>query len=135
MDYNKKMKEISQAMREHGIKVFEIKNPDEEIKIELFPFEPEDKNTLSPSDNYDIISAPIMGLGYIQSSDEAQPFVTVGDKVNKGDVVCKIEAMKTMNEIVADSDCEVCEVCFENGKIVEFGQALFKVKRIDTSDV
>lgn len=135
MQQKDRIKELSQLMRDNGIKVLEVKNKEEEIKIELFPFKAEDKSILSLPDDYDIISAPIMGLGYIKPSEEAHPFVTVGDKVKKGDVLCIIEAMKVMNEIVAQDDCEIHEVCFENGKIVEFGQALFKIKRIDESDV
>ena len=132
MDYKEKMKEISQAMRENGVKVFEIKNQAEEIKIELFPFE--SKSVSLSVESYDTVCAPLMGLGYIKPNDESKPYVSIGDKVKKGDVLCVIEKMKVMNEILADNDCEIKEICFNHGTIVEFNQVLFKVKRIDVSD-
>ena len=51
----------------------------------------------------------------------------VGDHVKRGDVLCIIEAMKLMNEITAEQDGEISDVCVENGQVVEFGQALFKI--------
>ncbi len=125
MELKDKIKEISQLMRDNGIKILEVKNQEEEIKIEQFPFEAEVKSSLSPPDDYDI-SAPIMGLGYTKPSDEAKPFASVGNKVKKGGVLCVIEAMKVMNEIVSKNNCEIYEVCFESGKIVEFGQHCLK---------
>ena len=132
MDYKEKISEISQAMRDNGVKVFEIKNQDEEIKIELFPLQL--KNISSSADAYDTILAPLMGLGYIKHSVTSKPYVSIGDKVKKGDVLCVIEKMKVMNEILADNDFEIMEICFENAAIVEFEQVLFKVKRIDLSN-
>ena len=132
MDYNEKIKEISRAMRDNGVKVFEIKNQDEEIRIELFPFE--SKGVPPSAESCDTVSAPLMGLGYIKYKDTFKPYVSVGDKVKKGDVLCVIEKMKVMNEILADNDFEIIEICFENATIVEFEQVLFKVKRIDTTD-
>ena len=129
--------EFSQIMRVNGIKTLEIKNVEEEIKIELFPLNEKEneKGIVSePSANCDVITAPIMGIGYAYPPNRNKPFVSVGDKVIKGNVLCIIEVMKVLNEITAEYDCEIQEVCFENGAIVEFGQALFKVKRADVQN-
>lgn len=73
------------------------------------------------------IKAPMVGVFYAAASPESSPFVTVGQKVNKGDVVCIIEAMKLMNEITADQSGTISEICVNNGDIVEYGQPLFKI--------
>jgi len=128
-----KIKELTQIMRANGVKTFEIKNQEEEIRIELFHMD--EKEIISePLANTDVITAPIMGIGYAFPPNRNKPFVSVGDIVKKGNVLCIIEVMKVMNEITADYDCEILEVCFNNGTIIEFGQALFKVKRIDALD-
>ena len=73
------------------------------------------------------VKAALVGVFYAAPSPDAQPFVTVGSRVAKGDVLCVIEAMKLMNEITADRDGEVVDVCVNNGDVVEFGQTLFKL--------
>ena len=72
------------------------------------------------------VKAPIVGVFYAAASPDAEPFVSVGSKVKKGDVLCIIETMKLMNEVTAEQDGEITDVCVENGEVVEFGQALFK---------
>lgn len=74
------------------------------------------------------LNAPMVGVFYASSSPEADPYVQVGSKVKKGDVLCIIEAMKLMNEITAEFDGEVTEICVQNGQIVEYGQPLFRLK-------
>ena len=73
------------------------------------------------------IKAPLIGVFYIGAAPDAEAFVEVGKKVKKGDVLCIIEAMKLMNEINAEHDCEIVDICVKNGDIVEYGQTLFKV--------
>ena len=75
----------------------------------------------------DIIS-PIVGTFYGSPKPESPQFVSVGSKVKKGDPLCIIEAMKLMNEIDAEFDCEIVEICAKNEQLVEFGNILFKVK-------
>ena len=70
----------------------------------------------------------MVGVFYAAASPDEEPFVSVGDKVKKGDVLCIIEAMKLMNEITADSDGEIVQVCAENEQVVEYGQTLFVIK-------
>ena len=74
------------------------------------------------------ITAPMVGTFYAASAPEQPPFVKVGDTVKKGQVVCIIEAMKLLNEVEADTDGVVKEVCVENGQPVEFGQSLFIIE-------
>ena len=73
------------------------------------------------------IKSPMVGVFYAAPSPDAKPFVEVGSKVKKGDIVCIVEAMKLMNEISAEFDGEVVDICVHNGDVVEYGQTLFKL--------
>lgn len=74
------------------------------------------------------LTSPMVGTFYRAPSPGAVPFVKVGDTVKKGQVVCIIEAMKLLNEVEADMDGTVKEICVENGQPVEFGQSLFIIE-------
>lgn len=74
------------------------------------------------------ISSPMVGTFYRGPSPDAAPFVDVGATVTEDTVVCIIEAMKVMNEIKAETSGVIAEVLVENGKPVQFGQALFRVR-------
>lgn len=74
------------------------------------------------------LTSPMVGTFYRAPSPGADPFVKVGDTVKRGQVVCIIEAMKLLNEVEADMDGTVKEVCVENGQPVEFGQSLFIIE-------
>ena len=74
------------------------------------------------------IKAPLVGTFYRSSSPDASPYVEVGDQVNPGDVLCIVEAMKSMNEIQADVKGVVKEVCVQNAQLVEFDQTMFKIE-------
>ena len=76
---------------------------------------------------YRDIKSPMVGIFYAAPAPDAEPFVKVGSKVKKGDTLCIIEAMKLMNDVVAETDGEIVEICAENGSLVEFGQILFKI--------
>ena len=75
-----------------------------------------------------IITSPIVGTYYRAPNPEASPFVNVGDKVSKGQVLCIIEAMKLMNEIESDVDGVIVTMYPSNGQPVEYGEKLFAVK-------
>ncbi|HBN73466.1 MAG TPA: acetyl-CoA carboxylase biotin carboxyl carrier protein [Sutterella sp.] len=75
------------------------------------------------------INAPMVGTFYRAPSPGAKPFVSVGQKVRAGETVCIIEAMKLLNEIEAEFDGEIVKILVENGDPVEFGQALFEIRR------
>ena len=74
-----------------------------------------------------LVKAPMVGVFYAAPSPGADPFVHVGSKVKKGDTLCVMEAMKLMNEVVAEVDGEVVDVCVEGGDLVEFGGTLMKI--------
>lgn len=74
------------------------------------------------------IKAPMVGVFYQSASPEADPYVTVGKTVKKGDTVCIIEAMKLMNEIQAEEDGTIKEILVKNGDIIEYGQPLFVIE-------
>ena len=80
------------------------------------------------ADSGSAIKAPIVGVFYVAPSPDSDPYVTVGKRVKKGDVVCIIEAMKCMNEIQAEEDGEITAVLANNGDLVEYGQPLFSIK-------
>jgi len=75
----------------------------------------------------EVITSPMVGTFYAAPSPGARPFISVGDEIQEGDVVCIVEAMKMMNEIKSDFSGKVTSVLVENSEPVEFGQALFTV--------
>lgn len=75
-----------------------------------------------------VVKSPLVGTYYAASSPESAPFVKVGDKVNKGQVLGIVEAMKLMNEIESEFDGTVKEILVENEQMVEFGQPMFVIE-------
>ena len=74
-----------------------------------------------------IVESPLVGTFYAAPKEDADPFVSVGDPVRKGQTLAIIEAMKLMNEIESEYDGTVAEILAENGKPVEYGQPLFRI--------
>lgn len=74
------------------------------------------------------ITSPMVGVFYAAPAEDADPYVQVGDRVKKGQTLCIVEAMKLMNEIVAETDGQIVEVCAQNGQVVDFGCPLFRIK-------
>ena len=93
-------------------------NTDTEKKSELKP--KQEKNGIT-------ITSPLVGTFFDSPSPSAEPFVKVGDKVEKGQTIAIIEAMKLMNEIEAEYDGIVTDVLVENEAVVEYGQPLFVI--------
>lgn len=146
MDYSE-IKKIIQDMGESKIDTLEIEFPDGlKIKMDkgknhvetsqstqVIPVVSNEvvnniKTETKQEEEYKIIKSPMVGTFYSKSSPKAEPFVKVGDKVKKGQVVCIVEAMKLMNEIEAEFDGEIVEVCKKDEDMVEYGTVLFKVK-------
>lgn len=73
------------------------------------------------------VCAPMVGVFYVAPSPGAEPFVRVGSKVKKGETLCILEAMKLMNEVVAECDGEIAEICANDGDLVEYGRVLFRI--------
>src|SRR6266853_302312 len=82
----------------------------------------------APEENLHIVKSPIVGTFYEAPSPGAPPFVKVGDKVEVGQVLCIVEAMKLMNEIECDVAGEVVKKLVTNGQPIEYGQELFTVR-------
>ncbi len=104
----------------------------DEVSLEevIIDKKPEIKEAAKALENTIAIKSPIVGTFYNASSPEDAPFVSVGSKVKKGDVLCIIEAMKLMNEIEAEDNYEIVEVLVENENMVEYGQEIFRVKKL-----
>ena len=73
------------------------------------------------------IKSPMVGLFYSAPAPGKPSFVSKGNKIKKGDVLCIIEAMKMMNEIIAEEDGTLLDICAQEGQLVEFSQVLFKI--------
>jgi acetyl-CoA carboxylase biotin carboxyl carrier protein len=83
-----------------------------------------------PTGEGEIITSPIVATFYAAPSPDAPPFVRAGSRVKAGDTLCILEAMKMMNHLEAEFDCEILGVLAGTGDLVEYDQALFEVKRL-----
>ena len=83
----------------------------------------------STDDNAHFVTSPFVGTFYRSPSPDAPAFVDVGSAIREGQALCIVEAMKLMNEIEADCAGTIVEILAENGKPVEFGQKLFKIRK------
>ena len=144
----KQIRELAQIAAENGLSAIEIAEGENRVRIERAVSAPAAIPTVvsmpmaapaapapapaAEETNVDFnrtreIKSPMVGVFYAAPSPDAKPFVEVGSKVKKGDIVCIVEAMKLMNEISAEFDGEVVDVCVHNGDVVEYGQTLFKL--------
>lgn len=82
----------------------------------------------NPDDELHIVKSPIVGTFYGSPSPGAAAFVSPGDRVEKGQVICIVEAMKLMNEIESDAAGEIVKCLVSNGQPIEFGQPLFSIR-------
>lgn len=137
----KSIENLAKLMKENGLTSLELSQEGISLKLErgaepipipagqyspspfvTAPVEPEP----APKKGALVLS-PTVGVFYAAPSPESQPFVEVGSKVQKGDTLCIIEAMKLMNEIPSEVDGTVVEVCVGNGQVVEYNQPLFRI--------
>ena len=127
-------------MRELGLTGLEITENDRVVRLERTPPARTPAETLTgPSDPGEtrpepdpetaVVRSPLVGVFYAAPAENAEAFVSVGDRVKKGQVLCIIEAMKLMNEITAEADGVVKEICVTNGQVVEYGTELFHIGR------
>lgn len=86
----------------------------------------EDKEVIKEGN---LINSPMVGTFYASASPGAKPFISVGDQISEGDVVCIVEAMKMMNEIKSEFSGTVLSVNVENSEPVEYGQPLFEISK------
>ena len=84
--------------------------------------------TETQEDNCKIVKSPMVGTFYLKPDPNSNPYVEIGKKVKKGDILCIIEAMKLMNEIECEFDGEIAEILVKDGEMVEYGKPLFNIK-------
>lgn len=138
----KEIESLARLMSENGLTGLEYKVGEVSLKLERrqeaaafqqaagSPFMPapvEAPEQAPEEKEGTVVVSPTVGVFYAAASPESKPFVAVGDRVEKGDTLCIIEAMKLMNEIPAEVSGKVAEVCVGNGQVVEYGQALFRI--------
>lgn len=110
-------------MQKNDNEVVKIKSEPIVEKVEVVKTDIEDKTCIDGN----VIKSPMVGTFYMKPSPNAEPYVSVGKNVSKGDVVCIIEAMKLMNEIESEFDGVVKEVYVKDGEAVEYGTPLFRL--------
>lgn len=98
-----------------------------QVNVQTTEMVREEKQESIVEENKQIIKSPMVGTFYIKPSPTSNPYVEVGSKVKKGDVVCIIEAMKLMNEIESEYEGEITEVYVKDGDAVEYGKPLFSI--------
>ncbi|MCA9583051.1 MAG: acetyl-CoA carboxylase biotin carboxyl carrier protein [Myxococcales bacterium] len=142
------LKKIMQALRDHDVDELEYENEQERIAIRRntgrgvvmtqaaapaapAPTAQSSSSSVVPADdpNVVIVTSPFVGTFYRAPSPDTDPFVEVGTEVSKGQPLCIVEAMKLMNEIECDLDGTIVEILMENGKPVEYGDSLFKIRK------
>ena len=132
------IRKYANLMSELGLTGLEVTENDRVVRLERNPA----PHTAAPvqtvqvgdvpqsAANEDLIeiSSPMVGVFYAAPAEDADPYVQVGDRVKKGQTLCIVEAMKLMNEIVAETDGQIVEICAQNGQVVDFGCPLFRIK-------
>ncbi len=148
----RKIKKLIELLEESGIAEIEVKEGEESIKLSRAsqvqqpiintqthdvstPISPTIEKTIQkdelkpdPVSDGDTIDSPMVGTFYRAASPDSKPFVEKGQKVNKGDTVCILEAMKMMNQVTAEQAGTITEILVEDSEPVEFGQPLFIIK-------
>lgn len=140
MDENN-IRKYAQLMKELDLTALEITSDNEVIRMErnitIAAAEPKHALRLGPEDTETVaapaksnlreVKSPMVGVYYAAPEENAEPFVSVGMPVKKGDTLCLIEAMKLINEITAEEDGTIAEICVRNGQVVEYGTVLFRL--------
>ena len=142
----KNIRIYAQLMRDFDLSAFELKENGCELRLErTITQAPVQVSVPAPAavpavseqpaapaeavDDATVIRSPMIGVFYSAPAENASPFVSVGDHVSKGDVICIIEAMKLMNEIVSDYNGTITEICVGNGQAVDYGHPLFRLEK------
>lgn len=112
----KKEVKVVEKVQEKNIQHIEQKEVNEIVETE------------TQEDNCKIVESPMVGTFYLKPDPNSNPYVEIGKKVKKGDILCIIEAMKLMNEIECEFDGEIAEILVKDGEMVEYGKPLFKIK-------
>lgn len=134
------IRKYAQLMKELDLTGLEITENDQKVRLErtapvagvqTVSVEVPSVSTPAKAESGDYISvkSPIVGLFYAAPAENADPYVTLGDRVQKGQTLCIVEAMKLMNELSAECDGVIEKICVTNGQMVEYGTELFRIRR------
>ena len=149
----RKLKKLIDLVQESGISELELTEGEEKVKIcrsnsetsqpQIIQAQPKELSTQEPAKSQEqvtgkesannlsieekTVNSPMVGTFYRAASPDAAPFVDVGAKVKKGDILCIVEAMKLLNEIECDQDGTIEKILVENGQPVKFGEPLFVI--------
>ena len=138
------IRKYATLMKELDLTALEIKEEGKSVRLERTASAGETAAAFAPapapapvaqaaasgeSADYISVKSPIVGVFYAAPAENAAPFVAVGDHVKKWQILCIIEAMKLMNEITAEEDGVIREICAANGQVVEYGTELFRIGR------
>lgn len=135
------IKEIAETMRENGLTLVDVTQDGASLRLERQPACGESSpapaaalpQVAAPAPAKESggteVKSPIVGVFYASPSPDSEPYVQVGSRVKKGDTLCIIEAMKLLNEICAECDGEIAEICAAGGQIVEYAQVLFRIQQ------
>ncbi len=147
----KDLKLIVKMITETDITEFELENGEDKIRLrrgtavsqQLYAPQPvtqmaaplvvavqADAAPVAAGEEGTAVTSPIVGTFYRSPAPEAAPYAEVGQVVEKGEVLCIVEAMKLMNEIEAEFRCKIIKICKENAQPVEFGDPLFIVETL-----
>ena len=138
MDENN-IRKYAQLMKELELTALEFTSEGEVVRMErsaapsvervALPAAPAEAVAAPAAPKSDLreVKSPMVGVFYAAPEENAEPFVRVGMPVKKGDTLCLIEAMKLINEIVAEEDGTIAEICVRNGQVVEYGTVLFRL--------
>lgn len=142
------LKSLLSAFDEHSLTELTIKKDDEKIVIKReqaiaqqaapapiitsassVSAAPQEASAATAEESGEYITSPFVGTFYRAPNPTAKPFVEKGQTIESGRPLCIVEAMKLMNEIETEFPCTILEILVENGKSVEYGEKLFKIKR------
>ncbi len=148
----RKVKKLIELLQKSGISEIEVHEGEESVRItshhmtnaqqtvvqapltvpqavvDSAPMQNAPETPLPAVDEGHVIKSPMVGIFYLSASPDVPPFVEIGQTVEKGEVLCIIEAMKIMNQIEADTSGVLSKVYVENGEPIEYGQPLFAIK-------
>lgn len=133
------IRRYAELMKELGLTGFEITQDAQKVRLERNASAaatqaaalPESLSTATAAESGDYISvkSPIVGIFYAAPAENADPYVSLGDRVKQGQTLCIVEAMKLMNELSAECDGVIEKICVTNGQMVEYGTELFRIRR------
>ena len=141
----RKIKKLIEMLQESDLNEIEVKEGEESVRInrkkgdveipqQIVAPQVQSKeiveNVDEPEENLSFIQSPMVGTFYRSPAPGKPPFVEIGQKVKKGDTVCKIEAMKMMNQVKSEFDGKIVDIKVENGQPVEFNESLVSIETI-----